>query len=567
MNLPSLACLASACVLSLCPAARAVDQYVLTEESTTRAPGVASGKVEAFAFAESTVFADTTRDCWLYVPAQYDGTKPAALMVFQDGHAYVGEKGQMRVPIVFDNLIAKGDMPVTIGLFVNPGHRGKADAKRGGWGNRNNRSVEYDTPSADYVTMLTDELIPHVVERFSLKLHEGPDMRAICGMSSGGICAWTAAWEKPAAFGKVLSHIGSFTNIRGGHVYPALIRKTERKPIRVFLQDGANDLNNQHGSWPLGNLQMAKALAFAGYEHRFVFGDGAHNGLHGGAILPDSLRWLWHGWKTETRAKAPLLDVKWELDSEGYQFTDGAATFQDDVAFFSDLPSGRILRQRDSSTAWLDKGPRVSGLGFGPDALYAAVQGEGDSKTKKIVRIDTTSQEITTIATRVNPNDLVVADKGMIYFTDTKAGTVNAVPITARGMSRPSPIAGGIIKPNGIALDPNGNLLVSEYGGRHLWRFTFDDHGLLSGGQRVAQLRVPEGKADAGGDGMVVDPEGHVYVTSYAGIQVFKDDVLLGIYPKPQDKPTVSATVIGDQLLVCSADKIFLAPLYSKLQR
>ena len=133
-------------------------------------------------------------------------------------------------------------------------------------------------------------------------------------------------------------------------------------------------------------------------------------------------------------------------------------------------------------------------------------------------------------------------------------------------MSRPSPIAGGIVKPNGIALDPQGNLLVSEYGGTHLWRFTFDDHGLLSGGERVAQLHVPANKADAGGDGMTVDSEGHIYVTSHAGIQVFKDDVLLGIYPKPQDKATVSATVVGDQLMVCSADKIFLAPLYSKLK-
>ena len=118
-------------------------------------------------------------------------------------------------------------------------------------------------------------------------------MRAIAGISSGGICAWTVAWERPDAFRKVLSHVGSFTNIRGGHVYPALIRKAERKPIRVFLQEGENDLDNLFGSWPLANRQMAAALKFAGYEHKFVMGKDGHNSRHGGAILPESLRWLW----------------------------------------------------------------------------------------------------------------------------------------------------------------------------------------------------------------------------------------------------------------------------------
>jgi len=117
--------------------------------------------------------------------------------------------------------------------------------------------------------------------------------RAICGMSSGGICAWTVAWERPDGFGKVLSHIGSFTNIRGGHVYPALIRKAEKKPIRVFLQDGSNDLDNTYGNWPLANQEIAAALKFKNYDYKFEFGDGTHSGKHGGAILPDSLRWLW----------------------------------------------------------------------------------------------------------------------------------------------------------------------------------------------------------------------------------------------------------------------------------
>jgi enterochelin esterase-like enzyme len=209
-------------------------------------------------------------------------------MVFQDGGNYVNPKGQFRVATVFDNLIHKGEMPVTIGIFLNPGviPASKPNAEP-----RRNRSFEYDTLSDQYARFLLEEILPMVGEKYNLT--DDPNMRAIGGISSGGICAFTVAWERPDAFRKVLSHVGSFTNIRGGHVYPALIRKTEPKPIRVFLQDGSGDLDNLHGNWPLANQEMAAALKFARYDYQFIFGDGGHNGKHGGAILPDSLRWLW----------------------------------------------------------------------------------------------------------------------------------------------------------------------------------------------------------------------------------------------------------------------------------
>jgi enterochelin esterase family protein len=208
-------------------------------------------------------------------------------MVFQDGGNYVDNEKQFRVPIVFDNLIHKKEMPVTIGIFINPGTFPAAgDTKP-----RSNRSFEYDSLSDDYAQFLEREMLPEVAK--SHKLTDKPEERAISGISSGGICAWTVAWERPDLFRKVLSHVGSFTNIRGGHVYPAVIRKAEPKPIRVFLQGGSGDLDNAHGNWPLANQEMAAALRFAGYDYRFEFGDGGHNGKHGGAILPDSLRWLW----------------------------------------------------------------------------------------------------------------------------------------------------------------------------------------------------------------------------------------------------------------------------------
>ncbi len=274
------------------PASAGDEQYVLGADSK-RKDGTPVGKVTRHSH-KSTVFPGTERDYWVYVPAQYDGSAPAAVMVFQDGKWYVNEKGQFRATVVFDNLIHSGEMPITIGIFINPG---VVPAAKKGAKARRNRSFEYDTLSDQYVRFLLEELIPTVAKDY--KLTRDPKMRAIAGISSGGICAFTAAWERPDYFHKVVSHVGSFTNIRGGHVYPSIIRKTERKNIRVFLQDGANDLDNLHGNWPLANNQMAAALKFSKYDFGFVFGEGGHNGRHGGAILPDTLRWLWRDWKPQ----------------------------------------------------------------------------------------------------------------------------------------------------------------------------------------------------------------------------------------------------------------------------
>jgi enterochelin esterase family protein len=248
---------------------------------------VPHGTLEKFRWTNSKIFPGTERDWGLYIPKQYDGKTPIAFMVFQDGLGYMNPKGAYRVPVVFDNLIAKKEIPVMAAVFVNPGIFTGKDPKKGG----SNRSFEYDTLSADYVTFLEKEILPEAEKK--VKLSSDPKMRGIGGASSGGICAFTAAWERPDLFTKVLSHIGSFTNIRGGDVYPGKIRKTPNKPLRVFLQDGDHDLDNEHGNWPLANLQMEKALQFKHYDVKTAWGHGDHNGRHGGTILPESMRWLW----------------------------------------------------------------------------------------------------------------------------------------------------------------------------------------------------------------------------------------------------------------------------------
>lgn len=296
--------------LGLAAALPAADDYKPGPDAQ-RQPGVPEGRVTKHTWS-SRIFPGTTRDYWVYVPAQYDGSTPAAVMVFQDGAGCVKPDGTIRVPVVFDNLIHRGEMPVTVGIFINPGTFPSKDASTPG---RSNRSFEYDTLSDQYARFLLEEILPEVGR--TVKLTDDPERRAIQGNSSGGICAFTVGWERPDAFRKVVSFIGSFTSIAyrpaqdgrplqpGGDLYPTLIRKNPIRPLRIFLQDGANDLNNSHGNWFLANQQMLSALEWANrnadekrlggprYDVRHAWGDGAHNGRHGGAIFPDIMRWLW----------------------------------------------------------------------------------------------------------------------------------------------------------------------------------------------------------------------------------------------------------------------------------
>ncbi len=256
------------------------DQYVPGPDSKEQ-PGVPKGTITKHSWDKSRIFPDTTREYWVYVPAQYKKGEPAAVFVCQDGISY-------QAPVVFDNLIHKKEMPVTIGIFIKPGTKIVKEGEKEG---ASNRSVEYDTLSDYYANFLLKEILPEVAKTYTLT--EDPDGRCIAGNSSGGICAFTVCWEKPKEFRKCFSTIGSFTNIRGGHQYPDMIRKAAKKPIRIFFQGGSNDLDNQFGSWAEGNKAMAEAFEKKGYDYQFVFGEGTHSAKHGTAIFPDAMRWIW----------------------------------------------------------------------------------------------------------------------------------------------------------------------------------------------------------------------------------------------------------------------------------
>lgn len=236
----------------------------------------------------SDVYSGTHRDYWVYVPEQYKEETPANLMVFQDGYYYIDDAKPMKVPQVIERLISSEKIPPTICVFINPGSvttKTKPEHHPD-----TQRSIEYDSVNDQYARFLINELLPEALE--GLNVSQDPRKRAAVGFSSGGICAWTLAWLRPDLFGNVLSHCGSFVDIRGGGQYPYLIRNEYPKPIRIFFQSGSKDLDTKYGNWALGNKQMESALKFKGYDYRFEFGSDGHNLVHGAELLESSFIWL-----------------------------------------------------------------------------------------------------------------------------------------------------------------------------------------------------------------------------------------------------------------------------------
>jgi len=279
------------------------DVYRLGPDSEPH-PGVPQGKVTDWAKLPSEAYPGTLHDYCIYVPAQYDAKKPTALMIFQDGQAWLRLTGDYRTPYVLDNLIYRREIPVMIAVFINPGRKPEQpEASASDWGDRStNRPQEYNALDDRYAKVIVDELMPVLAKEYNISTN--PDERAIAGASSGAIAAFTVAWHRPDQFRKVLSTIGSFTNIRGGHVYPDLIRSTDKKPIRIFLQDGVNDNRGLRGEgpdatysadrdWHAQNIKMVAALTEKGYDVNYTWGIGTHSNKQGGAILPEMLRWLW----------------------------------------------------------------------------------------------------------------------------------------------------------------------------------------------------------------------------------------------------------------------------------
>jgi sugar lactone lactonase YvrE len=398
---------------------------------------------------------------------------------------------------------------------------------------RFNRSYEYDGLGDRYARFLIEEILPEVGKQY--KLSNNPNDRGIAGSSSGGIGAFTVAWERPDAFRRVLSFIGSCTNLRGGDVYANLIRKMEPKPLRVFLQDGSNDLDIYSGSWWMANQSMAKSLVYAGYDVKFEPGTEAHNSRHGAAILPDALRWLWREYpkpieasksgKEERHFITEILDPEhdWEVAAEGFDFTEGPAVDREGNVYFCDAGASKIHKLDATGQATLFKSDvgGATGLMFGRDGrLYVA------ENARKRVVVYAPDGKLTVLATGVTPNDLSVTSKGDVYFTDTPARRV--YHIDPKGKSNvvfDAKRDGNILMPNGIRVTPDESLLVvADTLGRTAWSFHIQPDGSLADGEPFYHLELPDdvsqGPVRSGADGMTFDSLGHLYIVTKLGIQV-----------------------------------------------
>ncbi len=498
------------------------ETYPVSPDSQEQ-PGVPKGEVMKFTFENSKIFPGTWREYWVYVPKQYSPDKPACVYVNQDGLQWQADK-------VFDNLIHKKEMPVTIGVFVMHGKVRAADANAAL--DRFNRSFEYDGLGDNYARFILEEILPDVETKMTsdgraIRLSKSGNDRAIGGSSSGAIAAFTAAWERPDAFSRVFSTIGTYVGLRGGHEYSTLIRKYEAKPIRVFLQDGSNDLNIYGGDWWMSNQAMERSLVFAGYEVSHVWGEGAHNGRHGTALFPDAMRWLWKDWpapvKTGPTKNQFLNDILlpgegWQLVSEGHRFTEGPAVNAKGEVFFTDGANNKIFKigLDGKITDFVTDSNRGSGQAFGPDGRLYTVNG-----IQQIVAYDAAGKA-TVIAEGIRGNDIVVANNGNIYVTEPNVPAVEQSNVwLIKPTGEKKVIDTGVKYANGVTLSPDQTLLyVDDYRSHWVYSYQLQADGTPRFKQQYYWLHVGDTVDISQADGMRVDRDGRLYVTSKLGVQV-----------------------------------------------
>ena len=526
------------------------------------------GEVTKYTFEDSKIFPGTVRDYWVYVPKQYDPAKPACLYVNQDGIGY-------KAPQVFDELIAKKEIPVVIGVFVM---HGRVKAPNENALDRFNRSFEYDGLGDNYVRFILDEILPEVEKKTTsdgraIHISKDGNDHAIGGASSGAICAFTAAWERPDAFTRVFSSVGTFVGLRGGNEYPTLIRKYEPKPIRIFLQDGDHDLNIFGGDWWMANQEMERALVFAGYEVNHVWGTGGHNGEHATQIFPDAIRWLWKDWPAPVKAglgspqlKSILLPGEgWSLVGEGYKFTEGPIANAKGEVFFNDIPNDTTYKiGLDGKVSVFAKDTkRANGLAFGPDGkLYAAATG-----ATEIAAYDAEGSR-SVVATGIKGNDLVINHKGDIWVTNpgNDAAPSTVWHINPKGEKKV--VDTGLRFANGITLSPDQTLLyVADYRSHWIYSYQIKPDGSLAYKQKYYHLHMPDNADEAGADGIRVDREGRLYVASRMGIQVCdQPGRVMCIIPTPNGK--IANLCFGgenfDTIFATCGDKVYKRKVAAK---
>jgi gluconolactonase len=551
------------------------EDYALGPDSQPQA-GTPKGTVTKYKLDPGRFYPGTPHNYAVYVPAQYDAAKPAPFMVFLDGSGASGPN--VRVPVVFDNLIAKHDLPPLIGIFVDPGVLPAVSDQAQ---NRFERVFEYDSLSDRYSRFLLEELIPEVAKKYNLS--KDPNDHGLSGVSTGAVGAFMAAWNRPDQFHRVLSFIGTYVAMKGADALPALIRKTEPKPIRIFLQDGKNDhvVPNEPygtfyaGSWPINNQVMFEAFESAGYDVKLEIGDEGHNMKQGAAIMPDALRWLWRGYPSTVVVHEPAgmskpgwdprgkvystvsADQPWEQIGESYGSVSSPAADRAGNVFFADPAANRIYKSDADRkvTVFKDNSGGARALAVGADGRLLASQ----PARKRIVSYGPEGDE-KVVAQNVEAASLAVTAKGAIYFADSVHKTIGC--IDAGGKARVVYKGGEIALPSGVALSPDqAMLIVSDAQARYSWSFQIAPDGSLINGEPFYRLEMPETGWMSGVEAAMEDSIGQVYFATAVGIQVCEANGRVAQILNPPEHGKISSLAFAGKdlnwLYVAEGGKVF----------
>ncbi len=545
-----------------CPECHAQEEsYPVPPEAEVQ-EGVPQGKLEGPFKLSSEIYPGTERDYWLYIPAQYDPQKPICTMIVQDG---LSRAKEWRLPTIFDNLIHRKEIPPIIGIFVNPGVVPTTGEKTQP---RFNRSFEYDSLGDRYARFLLGELLPQVAKNYNLSSE--PDDRALAGASSGAICAFNAAWERPDAFRRVLSTIGTYVGLRGANEFPTLIRKTEPKPLRIFLQDGRNDLNIYAGDWFIANQEMLSALKFAGYEVNHAWGEGGHNGKHGAAIMPDALRWLWKDYPQPIKAgsqaqgekRIDILgsDSNWEEVSSGHELAEAPTANALGEVFFCDSRAGRIYRVGNDlkTRIFAEQSGRISSMAFGKDGkLYACSEG------RQILRFDDNGKS--EVFLEDTACHLIVTLPNGFYFSEPNGSALYWCDYTKQKRKvdqLPMPITGMVPTTDHAFLHVASNQSV------HTLQYRIVANRDLDARQPFGYLHLPNGELSTGVTGIAIDAESRCYIASKLGIQVLDQLGRVNLILNRPSSSAITGLTFGSNTFDClyatCGEKVFRKSLKTK---
>ena len=518
------------------------------------------GRIVSFGYAASKIFPGTKRIITVYIPAQIDSSVPACVYVQQDGFF-----PEQKVNLTFDTLIARKEIPVMVGVFVEPGNLPSLDSNTIG---RPNRSFEYDGLGDTYARFLLEEILPGVEKNCHLNLSKKGNDRCIAGLSSGGIASFNVAWERPDAFTRVYCVSGSFVSFRGGNEFPTLVRKTEAKPIRAFLTTGTYDMENCAGKWTLLDMEMDKALKFSGYDYKFLTLEGGHV-VGWKEYFTEAMRFLWKDWPSPVKIglSAPrvrditLNGESWRVLKDHYNHIYGAATNAKGEVFFADASVDKIYRIALDGIVdeFISNAGFCNGLSFGAkDELYTV-----SIKTGKIMCYETSGRK-TQYADGINGRYVLARPDGGLYVTGQPGfSEINQVWSIKDG--KKTLMDDNLKFPTGIAMTPDkGFLTIAEKNSHSIYSYQIAPDGKLMNKERFFNLQVREQDDNAGTEAICYDREGHLYVATFAGIQVCAwDGPTQVILPLPSGH--VTAMCFGgtgmDTLFAFCGDKIYMRKL------